>query len=112
MAGARVRSVGASGDAQLRFVLLWGGAGAVVVLLGFFGLAGGVAGLASMASATLLSRRAARPTGDLNWWRLLAAGTGLVALGIAIGLGVEALGGLLAAVGAGLGVIAVALALP
>lgn len=100
-------------EPRLRAVLLCAGAGAVAVLLDLFGLAGALTGLAAMAVGTLLSRRASPPApGELDWWRLLAAGTGLVALGVALGLGLEALGGLLAAFGAGLGVIAVALAMP
>lgn len=98
----------------LRVVLLVGGAGAVVVLVGVFGLVGALAGLAAMAAATVLTRRSATASAvsDLDWWRLLGGGTALVALGIGVGFGLESLGGLLAALGAALAVIAVALALP
>ncbi|MDP9189358.1 MAG: hypothetical protein M3O25_08930 [Actinomycetota bacterium] len=100
-------------EPQLRAVLLVAGAGAVLVLVNLFGTGGALAGLAAMAIAALLSRSASRSAlGDLDWWRLLAAGTALVAIGIPVGLGLETIGGLLTAAGAALGVIAVALALP
>lgn len=101
-------------ELQLRAVLLLAGAGSVLVLVGYFGLAGALTGLGAMAVATLLSLRSAshEAPGEVAWWRLLAVGTALVAVGIGIGLGLETLGGLLAAIGAVLGVVAVALALP
>ena len=100
--------------AQLRAVLLVAGAGAVLVLVNLFGLAGSLVGLAGMAAGLLLARPARSRHGiaDVDWWNLLGAGTVLVAVGVPIGLGLETLGGLVAGVGAAIGVIAVALALP
>lgn len=101
------------GAPGLRAALLLAGAGAVAVLVNLFGLAGDLAGLAAMALALLLTRRAPRRgAGEVDWWRMLAAGTALVAVGIPLAEGLETIGGLLTAVGAGLGVVAVALALP
>ena len=97
-----------------RAALMVAGAGAVLVLVGLFGLVGSLVGLAALAAGTLLASRvrARRAIGDVDWWRMLAAGSGLVAVGIAVGLGLDSVGGLIEAVGAGLGVVAVALALP
>ncbi|CAN5498445.1 hypothetical protein BH20ACT15_BH20ACT15_13180 [soil metagenome] len=101
-------------EPQLRAVLLVAGAGAVLVLVNLFGLVGSLIGLAAMAGGLLLARpaRARRGVADADWWTLLGAGAGLVAVGIAIGQVFETPGGLLVAIGGALGVIAVALALP
>ena len=56
--------------------------------------------------------RARRGVAEVDWWKLLGAGTVLVAVGIAARRVLETPGGLLAGVGGALGVIAVALALP
>lgn len=101
-------------ESRLRAVLLVAGAGSVIVLVNLFGLAGSLAGLAAMAGGLLASRsaRGLRGVAEVDWWKLLGAGTALVAVGIPLGLLLDTPGGLLAAVGGAFGVIAVALALP
>ncbi len=99
---------------RLRALLLVAGAGAVLVLVDLLGTFGALAGLAAMIAGLVLSAVAApRPgPGVVNWWSLLAVGTALVAVGIPLGLPLETIGGLTAAAGAALAVVAVALALP
>jgi hypothetical protein len=101
-------------DERLRAVLLVAGAGSVIVLVNLFGLIGSLVGLAAMAGGLAASRaaRTRRGVTEVDWWKLLGAGTLLVAAGIALGELLETPGGLLAAVGAAIGVISVALALP
>ena len=101
-------------DERLRAVLLVAGAGSVVVLVGLVGLIGSLLGLAAMAVGLAGSRaaRSRRGVAEVDWWKLLGAGTALVGLGIALGEILETPGGLLAGVGGELGVISVALALP
>lgn len=67
-----------------------------------------------MLAGTLLSApEAPRPGGEgVNWWALLAAGTGLLLVGVPLGLALEGLGGLVGAVGAVLAIVAVALGFP
>jgi hypothetical protein len=98
---------------RLRAFLLLAGAGAVVVLIGVLGLAGSLAGLAAMAVGALLTR-ALRPGpgSPADWWAMLALGAALVAVGVPLGLAWETPGGLLEVVGAGLGIVAVALGWP
>ena len=101
-------------EQRLRAVLLVAGAGSVIVLVNLFGLIGSLLGLAAMAGG-LAASRAARGRGgiaEVDWWKLLGAGTALVGIGIALGRVLETPGGLLVAIGGALGVIAVALALP
>lgn len=101
-------------EPQLRAVLLVAGAGSVLVLVNLFGLIGSLAGLAAMAGGLLAARgaRSRRGVAEVDWWKLLGAGALLVAIGIPIGEALETPGGLLVGVGGGLGVVAVALALP
>ncbi len=98
---------------RLRASLLLAGAGALVVVVGFLGLVGSLAGLSAMALASALTwalRSARGSTAD--WWAMLALGTFLVALGVALGLLWETPGGLFEVLGGGLGIVAVALGLP
>lgn len=99
---------------KLRAVLLAGGAGSVIVLVDLFGVIGLLLGLAAMAGALLASRpaRSRRGVAEVDWWKLLGAGSLLVAVGIPLGLALETPGGVLVGVGGALGVVAVALALP
>ena len=99
---------------RLRAVLLVGGAGSVLVLVNLFGVIGLLVGLAAMGGALFASKpaRSRRGVAEVDWWKLLGAGTVLVAVGIALGLALETPGGLLVGVGGALGVIAVALAIP
>jgi len=100
-------------EPRLRASLLIAGTGAVLVLIDVAGVPGALAGLGLIALGLLLSSPARRErTGELDWWRLLAAGAALVAVGIVLGLAVESLGGVLAAAGGVAVVIAVALGLP
>jgi hypothetical protein len=101
-------------EERLRAALLVAGAGSVIVLVGLFGLIGSLAGLAAMAGGLAGSRaaRSRRGVAEVDWWKLLAAGTAMVGIGIALGEILETPGGLLAGVGGALGVISVALALP
>ncbi len=101
-------------EARLRGFLALAGAGAVVVLVDLLGLVGSLAGAGAMALGLILSAPAAPAPGPdrLNWWALLAAGLGLVAVGVPLGLVWSTPGGLLDAAGAALVVIAVALGWP
>jgi len=99
---------------RLRASLLIAGAGAVLVLIDVGGLAAELSGLGLIALGSALVAPGMRfPRGDSpTWWRLLAAGTLLVAAGVALGQALETPGGLVAAVGGALVVIAAALGLP
>jgi hypothetical protein len=84
------------------------------VLVDLFGTAGALAGLGAVLTGTVLSAPAAPlPGGEgLNWWAMLAAGAGLLLVGVPVGLVLEGLGGLLAAIGAVLALVAVVLGFP
>lgn len=101
-------------DSALRAALLLAGAGSVIVLVNLFGLVGLLAGFAAMAGGLVASReaRSRRGLAEVDWWRLLGAGTALVAVGVPLAELLETPGGLLTGIGGALGVIAVALALP
>jgi hypothetical protein len=100
--------------ARLRAALVIAGLGAVVVLIDLVGDAGDFAGVGLMVLGTLLSASAAPRSGrgEVNWWALLAAGSALALAGVPLGLVSETPGGLLAGLGGGLVVVAVALGLP
>jgi hypothetical protein len=99
-------------ERRLRANLLVALAGAVLVLIDVGGLGVELAGFGLIAVATLLTARARSATGEVNWRRLLLVGAALVAVGIPIGLALETVGGLLAAGGAVLVVVAAVLGLP
>jgi hypothetical protein len=67
-----------------------------------------------MALATILTTPAAPPPGaeGVNWWTLLASGTALALVGVALGLALEGPGGLITAVGGGLVIVGVAFGMP
>lgn len=102
-------STSGRGNRALQVPLLIAGAGAIVVLLGFFGLIASIAGLLLVAAGTVLSAPAA-PAG--GWWRALAIGALLILVGILVGLLVDTLGGLFTVIGGVMVVAAVALAFP
>jgi hypothetical protein len=97
---------------RLRAPLLIAGAGALVLLVGLFGDAGAFAGMAAILIGTALSAPSAPRSGggETNWWALLALGAGLALVGVPVGLAAEGLGGVIAAAGAAMAVVAVALA--
>ena len=101
-------------DRQLRGLLLLAGAGAAVALVNLFGVVGALTGLGLMAVGVVLSAAAAPQPGapGANWWNLMAAGTGLVLIGVPIELALETPGGLIVGAGSALVVIGVALGLP
>jgi hypothetical protein len=77
---------------DLRALLLVAGAGALVILIGFFGTIGAVIGLVMIAVPTVLS---AASSSDEGWWRLLAVGAGLSILAPLVAQVAETLGGLI-----------------
>ena len=110
-----ISSAGAGMPAsRLRASLLIAGAGAVLVLIDVAGTGGALTGLGLIVLGLALTAPARGSIGadQVDWFRLLRAGALLVAVGIPLGLLVESLGGLTAAAGAVLVVIAAAMALP
>ena len=101
-------------EARLRALLVLAGLGAVLALIDPLEPFGALLGLSALALVTLLTAAERRRAGkaEANWWRLLAAGTAMVALGVPLALLVEVVGGLLTAVGGAAAVTAVALGLP
>jgi hypothetical protein len=91
-----------------------GGIGAALALVGLLGTAGGVVGVALMALATILTTPVAPRPGSpgINWWALLAGGTVLAMIGVALGLALEGPGGLITAIGGGLVIVGVAFGMP
>lgn len=78
-----------------------------MLLVGLLGTTGAFIGLGAILIGTAWSAPGA-PHGEgqgRNWWALLAAGAGLCLVGVPLGLATETIGGLFAAVGAGLAVI-------
>jgi hypothetical protein len=90
------------------------GAGAILILIDVGGVAAALTGLGLILLALVIASAAQETIGpdDVDWLRLLRVGALLVAIGIPVGLAVESIGGLVAAGGAVLVVIAAALALP
>ncbi len=88
--------------------------GAALILIHLLGTGGNIAGVVLMALATGLTASAApRQSADgVNWWRLLAAGTALALVGVPVAIGLETIGGLLAAAGGVLFVVGAALGFP
>jgi hypothetical protein len=99
---------------RLQALLGIGGIGAALVLVGLLDTAGGVVGVGLMALATILTTPAAPRPGSpgINWWTLLAGGTALALIGVALGLALEGPGGLIAAIGGGLVIVGVAFGMP
>jgi hypothetical protein len=99
---------------QLQALLAIGGIGAALALIQLLGLAGGLVGVGLMAFSTILTAPAAPEPGarGLNWWALLAGGTALALIGIPLSLALEALGGLLTAIGGGMAIVGVAFGYP
>jgi hypothetical protein len=99
---------------QLQALLVIGGIGAALALIQLLGIAGSLAGVGLMAICTVLTAPAAPEpgSGGINWWALIAGGTGLALIGVPLGLLVEAPGGLLTAAGGGLAMVGVAFGYP
>ncbi len=99
---------------RLQAVLGIGGIGAALALVGLLGTAGALVGVGLMALATILTTPAAPRAGTpgLNWWALLAGGTALALIGVALGLALEGPGGLITAAGGGLVIVGVAFGMP
>ena len=99
---------------QLQALLIIGAIGAALALVQLLGIAGGLAGVALMICATVLSAPAAPETDarGLNWWALLAGGTALALIGVPLELVLEAPGGLLTAIGGGLAIVGVVFGYP
>lgn len=94
---------------NLRVLLLVAGAGALVIMLGFFGTIGAVVGLLMIAVPTVLAAAVASEEG---WWRLLAVGAALSVLAPLVAQVAETLGGLLALLAGILVLIAVTFGYP
>jgi hypothetical protein len=88
--------------------------GAVIILLGLFGTIASLIGLIMVVAGTVLSAPSAPPPGQpgRGWWTMLATGAGASVAGALISLVADTLGGLIAAIGGVLVVIAVALGFP
>jgi len=99
---------------QLQALLVIGGIGAALALIQLLGVAGGLAGVGLLVICTILTAPAAPDpdAGGLNWWALIAGGTGLALIGVPLGLVLEAPGGLLTAIGGGLAMVGVAFGYP
>jgi hypothetical protein len=99
---------------QLQALLAIGGIGAALALVQLLGVAGGLAGVGLMVVATILSAPAApEPDAEgLNWWALLAGGTALAVIGVPLGLALEGPGGVLTAIGGGMGIVGIVFGMP
>jgi hypothetical protein len=99
---------------RLQALLGIGGIGAALALVGLLGTAGGLVGVGLMALSTILTTPAAPRPGapGLNWWMLLAGGTAVAMIGVALGLALEGPGGLITAIGGGLVIVGVAFGMP
>jgi hypothetical protein len=99
---------------QLQALLVIAAIGAALALIQLLGVAGGAVGVALMVICTVLTAPAAPDpdAGGLNWWALLAGGTALALIGVPLELALEAPGGLLTAIGAGLAMVGVAFGYP
>jgi hypothetical protein len=99
---------------QLQALLGIAAIGAGLAIIQLLGTAGGLAGLALMVFATILTAPSApRPGSEtVNWWALLAGGTALALVGVPLELALEAVGGLLTAAGGGLVIVGVAFGWP
>ena len=99
---------------QLQALLAIGGIGAALALVQLLGVAGGLVGVGLMVVATILSAPSApEPDAEgLNWWALLAGGTALALIGVPLGLALEGPGGVLTAIGGGMGIVGVVFGMP
>jgi hypothetical protein len=99
---------------QLQALLIIGAIGAALALIQLLGIVGGLVGVALMVFSTVLTAPAAPEPGarGLNWWALLAGGTGLALIGVPLELVLEAPGGLITAVGGGLAIVGVVFGYP
>lgn len=95
-------------------MLAIGAIGAALILIHLLGTGGDIAGFALMALATVVTAGSApqREADGVNWWALLLAGSALALVGVPLGLGLETLGGLVAAAGAAVFVVGAALGFP
>lgn len=100
--------------ANLQALLAIGGIGAALILVGLLGTAADFAGLGLLALTTVLTAQAApEPEAEgLNWWTLLAGGTALALIGVPLGIPLEAVGGVIAAIGSGLAIVGVVFGMP
>jgi hypothetical protein len=99
---------------QLQALLVIGGIGAALVLIQLLGLAGGLVGVGLLIFCTILTAPAAPESGadGVNWWALIAGGTALVLIGVPLGLALEGVGGVIAAIGGGMALVGVAFGMP
>ncbi len=87
--------------------------GALLVLVNLLGVGGRLAGLAAMIVGVVLTAPFSERGGFAGrWWTVLAVGTLLALAGIAVGIAVESLGGLLTVAGGVLVAAAVVLSFP
>jgi hypothetical protein len=113
---------------RLQAVLGIGAIGAALALVGLLGTVGAAVGVVLMTLATILTAPSApqgktgrssgspaerpRTNAPINWWSLLAGGTALAMIGVALGLVAEGPGGLVTAIGGGLVIVGVAFGMP
>ncbi len=91
---------------RLRALLFLGAAGAVVVVLRFLPALAELGGTIAIVIATLLTAPApADPSAQLRWWRLLALGAVLAAVGLPVSLVLETIGGMIAGAGGALTIV-------
>jgi hypothetical protein len=99
---------------RLQTMLVVGVIGAALILVHLLGTGGNIAGFALMALATVLTASSAPQRGSdgVNWWRLLLVGTLMALVGVPLALGLETVGGLLAAAGGAVFVVGAVLGFP
>jgi len=99
---------------RLQAILAIGAIGAALVLVNLLGTTAELIGVGLMALATILTAPAAPDpdSGSFNWWALIAGGTALALIGVPLGIAVESVGGLIAALGGGLVMVGVAFGMP
>lgn len=103
-------------ESSLRALLLLAATGAVLLLLSFLGTVVELIGLLAIVLATVLTAPAPEArdprVAGVRWWRLMATGATVSALGLALSLLTGTIGGLLAAVGAAVVIVGVAFGFP
>jgi hypothetical protein len=103
-------------ESGLRALLLLAAAGAVLLLLSFLGTTVGLIGVVAIVVATVLTAPAPDAPGPqvagVRWWRVLATGAVISVVGLPLSLLTGTVGGLLAAIGGALVVVAVAFGFP
>jgi hypothetical protein len=99
---------------QLQAMLVIAAIGAGLAMVHLLGAAGSLIGLGLMLMATILTAPSApQPDAEgINWWALIAAGTGLALVGVPLGLVLEAPGGLITVAGGGLVIVGVVFGMP